>query len=105
MRRTQLAGILLVAAAAFSGCTPAAVNEKTYEAKSPSGLDQAKGILENYAKGAPMTSEGSSFPAIVEEVKKTSPQKADILEKGFADLQKSSKSELAAKAKALLKKL
>jgi hypothetical protein len=68
-------------------------------------LEQAKAILENYAKGAPMTSEVSSFPGVIEEVRKTDPQKADLLEKGFADLQKGPKSELGAKAKALLKKL
>jgi hypothetical protein len=69
-----------------------------------SGLERAKVILNDYAQGAPMGSEAMTFAEIVEEVRKTDPQKATILEKGFADL-KRTPGERSAKARDLLKKL
>ena len=44
------------------------------------------------------------FPNLVEGVRKTDPARADILEKGFAELQKP-KANTAAKAKEILKAL
>jgi DNA-directed RNA polymerase subunit F len=70
----------------------------------PTGLEHAKQLLENYAKGRPLASEAATFPQIVEQVKKTDPQKAKILEEGFADLQRSPR-DLRTKAQALLKRL
>jgi len=67
-------------------------------------LANAKSILQSYANGQPPSSEVASYPKIVDDVRKTDPAKADILEKGFADLQRS-KSGHASKAKELLKKL
>ena len=61
-------------------------------------------ILNDYAKGVPMGSEAMTFEEIVEEVRKTDPQKATILEKGFADLQRSPGNR-SGKARALLKQL
>jgi len=87
--------------AAFLGCKE---KEKVYEQKGIAPIDQAKTVLQNYAEGKPMTSEVTTFPDIVEGVRKTDPAKADILEKGFADLQKN-KDNLAPRAKELLKKL
>jgi len=104
LRKWQPVGVLLLLAGTVFGCGPGKVQEKTYEVKQVSALDQAKGILENYAKGQPMGSEAASFPQLVEEVRKTDPEKAKILEKGFADLQKS-KSNVPGKAKAILKQL
>ena len=74
------------------------------EVKPQSGLDRAKVILNDYAQGAPMGSEAMTFAEIVEEVRKTDPQKATILEKGFADL-KRSPANRSAKARELLKQL
>jgi hypothetical protein len=99
-----LLAVLLLAALTPSGCGPAGVREKTVEIQNSTGLAEARAILERYAKGAPMTSEASDFPQIVDEVRKTDPAKAEILEKGFADLQKR-KGNLAPKARELLKKL
>jgi len=67
-------------------------------------LANAKSILQSYAGGQTPSSEVASFPHLVEEVRKTDPAKADILEKGLADIQRS-KSGHATKAKELLKKL
>src|SRR5260370_27903317 len=74
------------------------------EVKPQSGLERAKVILNDYAQGVPMGSEAMTFAEIVEEVRKTDPQKATILEKGFADL-KRSPGNLRAKARELLKQL
>jgi hypothetical protein len=74
------------------------------EVQPQSGLERAKVILNDYAKGTRMGSEAMTFDEIVEEVRKTDPQKATILEKGFADL-KRSPNDPSAKARELLKKL
>lgn len=89
----------------LSGCMQqTSTPVKVYEVKTPDPLDQAKSLLENYAKGQTPGSEVTTFPHLVDEVKKKDPQKGEILEKGFADLQKSPR-EAAAKAKALLGQL
>ena len=74
------------------------------EVQPQSGLERAKVILNDYAKGTRMGSEAMTFDEIVEDVRKTDPQKATILEKGFADL-KRSPNDPSAKARELLKKL
>ncbi len=56
-----------------------------------SGLERAKVILNDYVQGMPLGSEAMMFAEIVEEVRQTDPQKATILEKGFADLQRSAR--------------
>jgi hypothetical protein len=102
-----VAGALLGASfvAALTGCgAPGHVEEKTIEVKENSGLERAKGLLNNYAKGQPLGSETTSFPGIVEEVHRADPTRAAILEKGFADLQKP-KANTVAKAKDILKQL
>jgi hypothetical protein len=74
------------------------------EVKPQGGLERAKVILNDYAKGVPMGSEAMTFEEIVEEVRKADPQKATILEKGFADL-KRSPANRSGKARELLKQL
>jgi hypothetical protein len=74
------------------------------EVQPQSGLERAKGILNDYANGAPLGSEGAMYEEIVAEVRKTDPQKSTILEKGFADLKRSPQN-LRDKARALLKQL
>jgi|SRR6516165_744915 hypothetical protein len=74
------------------------------EVPPQSGLERAKVILNDYAKGVPMGSEAITFEEIVEEVRKTDPQKATILEKGFAEL-KRAPGDRSVKARELLKKL
>jgi len=100
----SLALILLVAGF-LAGCgAGTSTPTKTFKVEMPSGLNQAKMLLENYAKGKQPASEVSNYPRIVDEVKKTDPQKADLLEKGLADIQKNPK-QARTLAIALLKKL
>jgi hypothetical protein len=74
------------------------------EIQPQSGLERAKGILNDYANGAPLGSEGAMYEEIIAEVRQTDAQKATILEKGFADL-KRSRQNLRDKARTLLKQL
>jgi len=97
----RIVGILIITAA-LSAC--GVQGEKAVPLKNPEGVEQAKIFLKRYADGAPMTSEVSAFPQIVEEVRKADPAKADLLQKGFDDMKKSP-SSLKAKAKELLSKL
>jgi hypothetical protein len=94
-------GIIFMALLGPCGCGK---DQQPVEVQPQSGLERAKGILNDYANGAAMGSEAETFEEIVEEVRKTDPQKATILEKGFADLKRSPKS-LSGKARALLKQL
>ena len=101
MVRTWLAlGIIFVALLGHSGCRKA----PPVEIQPQSGLERAKGILNDYASGAPLGSEAATFEEIVAEVRQTDEQKATILEKGFADLKRSPQN-LSGKARALLKQL
>jgi len=93
-------GIIFMALLALCGCG----KDAPVEVKPQSGLERAKAILNDYADGAPMGSEAETFEEIVAEVRKTDPQKAGILEKGFADLKRDPRN-LRGKARALLKQL
>jgi hypothetical protein len=93
-------GIVFVALLGLCGCG----KDAPVEVKPQSGLERAKVILNDYANGVPMGSEVMTFEEVVAEVRKTDPQKAAILEKGFADL-KRSPTNLSGKARALLKQL
>ena len=93
-------GIIFMALLGLCGCG----KEAPVEVQPQGGLERAKVILNDYAKGVPMGSEAMTFEEIVEEVRKTDPQKATMLEQGFADL-KRSPGNRSAKARELLKKL
>lgn len=67
-------------------------------------MQQVKSTLENYAKGQPLASEVASFDYMIDQVKKTAPDKADILKAGLDDI-KNTKGSPKAKAQALLQKL
>src|SRR5437879_11371496 len=94
-------GIVFMALLGLCGCGR---NPPPVEVQPQSGLERAKGILNDYANGVPMGSEAATFEEVVADVRKTDQQKATILEKGFADL-KRSKQNLRDKARALLNKL
>ena len=100
VRARVVVGIIFVALLGICGCR----KDPPVEVKPQSGLERAKVILNDYAQGAPMGSEAETFQEIVEEVRRTDPQKAAILEKGFAGL-KRSPGNLKAKARELLRQL
>lgn len=104
MRHLQLLLISLGTIAGTLGCSP--VKEEQIAVK-PKGdaLVSARTLLEGYAKGQPMSSEVTSFPKMVEDVRAVDPAKANILEKGLGELQKSAPNARPSKAKDLLKKL
>jgi len=94
-------GIIFIALLGLCGCGR---KPPPVQVQPQSGVEQAKVILNDYASGVPMGSEAATFEEVVAEVRKTDPQKATILEKGFADL-KRSKQNLRDKARALLRQL
>jgi hypothetical protein len=95
-----------VSAATLAGCgPPGRIKEETIEVKEDTPLNEAKKLLGNYAKGQPLGSEVTSYQYLVTEVRKTDAPRADVLEKGFADLQKTSKAGVPAKAKDILARL
>lgn len=101
MRTTRVLAAALCAAALI-GCDGGdKPKQESIEVKPQAELEQAKALLENYAKGQALGSEVSDFPRLVSGVRATDPARADVLEKGFADLQKP-KANLAAKAKQML---
>ena len=67
-------------------------------------LASVKTMLKGYANGQPLRSEVTSFPDYVATVKKVDPAKAEILEKGFAEIQKPG-TNIQAKAKEILSKI
>jgi hypothetical protein len=106
MTKRFLTALLLAAAATLVGCgPPGRTKEETIEVKEDSPLNEAKKLLESYAKGQPLGSETTSYQYLVTGVRKTDAPRADVLEKGFADLQKTSKAGVPAKAKDVLAKL
>jgi hypothetical protein len=105
MKRYIAASLLAVPLAALIGCGPTGrVKEETIEVKQDTALEQARTLLNNYAKGQPLGSEVTSFPGLVEQVRKADPTRGEILDKGFTELQKP-KVNTAAKAKDILKQL
>ncbi len=103
----HLGWLLIALAVTAPGCGPS-VKQERIEIKAPSAsspLAEATSLLQRYADGQPLTSEATSFPALVERVRKEDPAKADILQAGFADLQKATAAARPAKAKEILAKL
>jgi ABC-type Zn uptake system ZnuABC Zn-binding protein ZnuA len=67
-------------------------------------LASVKTMLQGYVNGQPLRSEVTSFPDYVATMKKVDPAKAEILEKGFAEIQKPG-TNIQAKAKEILSKI
>lgn len=105
MIRSCFVVVALLLAVAVLGCG-GGVKEEVIEIKVASDpLGTPKSILQNYAGGQPMGSEATSFPKMVEDVRKADPAKADILEKGLKELEQADPSARAGIAKTLLEKL
>lgn len=104
MTRRTLLLVAFLAGAGLTGCGEPGRKEERVAVPQVDSLKQVRALLQRYADGQPMTSEASSFPGMIAEVRKTDPAKADLLQKGFEDMQKNPAS-LRAKAKELLGKL
>ena len=102
VRARLMVGIFAMALLGVWGCGKG--ETPPVEVQPQSGVERAKAILNDYVQGAPMGSEAVAFDEIVEELRKTDPQKATILEKGFADLQRA-RGNHSAKASELPKQL
>jgi hypothetical protein len=91
--------------AVLVGCS-SGVREETIEVKASNDpLNAPRSILKRYADGQPLGSESTSFPKLVEDVRKIDPARADVLEKGLADIQKAGAGARPELAKTLLSKL
>jgi hypothetical protein len=99
IRKWLLTGAVLFGTLAL-GCS----SKPAYDVKPEGGIEQARKILDGYAKGAAPGSEQMTFPEIVEDVRKTDAGKAQALEKGFAAISRNPRAA-ASQAKDLLKKL
>src|SRR5262249_46923309 len=77
-------GIIFMALAGLCGCGGGAKGPPVEQPPPQSPLDRAKMVLNGYlVEGATVGSEAMGFEQIVADVRKTDPQKATILEKGF----------------------
>ena len=98
--------LLLWPLAFLSACEQGGRPSAVIEVKASNDpLHEPRMVLERYAAGQPLASEVSSFPAMVANVRKTDPGRADILEKGLEEIQKGGGAARAAKSKELLEKL
>ncbi len=96
----------LFAAALALGCGGDKIKPQDIEIKPAADpLVPVKSRLEAYVKGQPLGSEVTDFDQLVSDVRKTHPEKADILQKGLDDLKKARPNEVSRKAKDLLGKL
>lgn len=86
----------------LAGC---GVREETIVVTKVDPMNQVRSTLQNYVNGQPVTSEVTSYEYMVNEVRKASPEKADILKAGLDDIKASSGAALKSKAKALMQKL
>jgi hypothetical protein len=77
---------------------------ETVTAPAPDPIARVKTMLTNYANGAPVTSEASSFDQLAAQVKEKDAAKGEIVEKGLQDI-KAHPNAAKAKATDLLKKL
>jgi hypothetical protein len=99
IRKWLLTGAVLFGTMAL-GCS----SKPAYDVQPQAGLEQARKILTDYAKGVAPGSEQMSFADIVEDVRKTDAGKAQALEQGFAAISKNPRAA-ASQARNLLKKL
>ena len=78
--------------------------QETIEVPKTAAIDEAKQILQNYANGAPVTSEAAGFPDLITHVKAEDAAKGAELEKGLAQIQAQPNNRVSI-AKGLLTKL
>jgi hypothetical protein len=85
------------------GCKPPAP-ETIIEVKNVDPWAQVKATLVNYIKGKPVSSEVTTYDAMIDNIRKIDSAKADILKAGLDEIKKSKGSPVS-KARELMKKL
>lgn len=103
----RIGAILFLVAAGLlpAGCGSSLKEEEIPVKAANDPLFEPRSILKRYAEGQPLGSEVEGFPALVENVRKVDPERADILKKGLDEIVKAPASARAGKAKALQAKL
>ena len=82
------------------------IQEEQIEVKASNDpLYEPREILSRYAQGQAPGSEVTAFPDMVERVRAIDPATADILQQGFAEIEKAPRAERVAKSKELLSKI
>jgi hypothetical protein len=92
-------------AAVTAGCGSPVKEEQIEIKESNDPLSMPRTLLQRYAEGQPLSSEVTSFPKMVEDVRAKDPARAEILEKGLKEIQEAPPPARPAKAKELLEKL
>lgn len=107
LQRIFLIGCVAVCCVAVVGCGgEGRVKVESIEVSANNDpLNEPRSILKRYADGQPLGSEVTSFDYHVKQVREKDPARADVLEKGFKELQEAAPSARAAKAKELLEKI
>lgn len=100
----QLVLLVCLCTLPLLGCSQSSQKERVIPLKASASMNNARSILENYAKGAPITSEADSFDAVVAGVRKDDPAAADTLDKAFKQIRENP-SNRAKIAKDTLKEL
>lgn len=103
MKRLCWLGMALVILVGAAGCG-GELQDEQIKVRTEDPLTNAKSLLQRYADGQWPGSEVTTFAYMVEEVRKVDPAKAEVLKKGFDEIQ-ASPQEAAAKARELLGKL
>ncbi len=106
-RRQWILGSLLATSSIVLGCGSGGVEQRTIKSNQPVGLELAKNLLQGYAEGKPVGGEVGGFPQIVEEAKQQDAAKAEILARGFGEIQQlmNKPAAIPAKAKEILGQL
>jgi len=105
MKRIAAGMILVALGFTAAGCGRGTKVEDIEVKASNDPLSEPRSILKRYAEGQALGSEVASFPYLVEQVKKVDPARAEILEKGLADIKKASATARPGLAKELQGKL
>ena len=105
--KTVLLSGLLYSLVAFAGCSPMQRGIET-QSPPPTGIEllrTVKVILEGYVRGGERGEELENYDQIVTTLRSTHPNEADILEKGFAELQAAPDNAVKATAQKILGQL
>jgi hypothetical protein len=105
MNRTSILLTALLGLVVVAGCRQGVSEQEILVNAANDPLHEPRLLLQRYAAGQPLGSEVTSYPHLVAEVRKVDAARADVLERGFADIQKASPSARASKAADVLKKI